>query len=49
MKREYFAPKAELCEIKLVAQILAGSTETGVEGGDMTRERKGDWDNIWGN
>lgn len=56
MKREYFAPKAELCEIQTVTMIMAGSgpvdpgtVEPGQEGGDMIRGRRGSWDNIWGN
>ena len=55
MKREYFAPKAELCEIQTVTMVASsippGGTETGgtgtLPGG--SRERNGDWDNIWGN
>lgn len=53
MKREYFAPKAELCEIQTVTMVAnsipPGGIETGREGGDMSRGRKGDWENIWGN
>ena len=50
-----FRPKAELCEIQTVTMVASsippGGTETGgtgtLPGG--SRERNGDWDNIWGN
>lgn len=55
MKREYFAPKAELCEVQTI-QMVAGSSNPVDDGkvepgktGVMSRDRQGDWNNIWGN
>ncbi len=53
MKREYFAPKAELCEVQTVTMVANSPVDDGkVEQGQtgvMSRDRQGDWNNIWGN
>ncbi len=53
MKREYFAPKAELCEVQTIQMVAHspvgdGKVEQG-QTGVMSRDRQGDWNNIWGN